>query len=227
MIALLVLLGGLGCAPTVICSAEEDGGSQTGVTSPTTGDPILYISTPGSKPPDHRADGKPVMVCYLYDETLLGVVGSIKDAPTVADPVEGGRYLLTCLLDGEVVRTESIIYDPAKFVVDPAMLAQYAERSLPLLYPAPATAPPRDAMQLVGLATWLWIDPQDYREVSATVAIANLSVTATAHPSRVVWDPGDGSAPLVCDGPGTPYRAGVPDDDQHTDCRHAFVRAGE
>ncbi|MGI8663983.1 MAG: hypothetical protein ACR2LQ_12365 [Acidimicrobiales bacterium] len=191
------------------------------------GDPRLFISVPGARPPDHRGDGAPVLVCYLYDEALLGVVGSIKDAPPVTDPVEGQRYLLTCLLGDEVVRTAAIVYDPALFVVDPATLAQYAERALPLLYPAPSTAPPNDTPQLVGVSTWLWIDEQDFREVDASISIANLSVTARAHPTRVIWVMGDGSDAIDCGGPGTPYRPDVPDVEQRTDCKHAFSRAGE
>jgi hypothetical protein len=213
-------------ASTSSSHATDGAGKGIGAISAPNGDPVLFISVPGASAPNHRLDGRPVLVCYLYDETLLGVVGSIKDAPPVTNPVPGQRYLLTCLRDGEVVRTQAIIYDPAVYVVDPATLAQYAERTLPLLYPVPSTSPPTWGPQLVGVSTWLWIDQQDFRVVEASVSIANLSVTATARPSRVVWDMGDG-ATVVCAGPGMPYRPGVAADQQHTDCRHLYQRAGE
>ncbi len=181
---------------------------------------MLFISTDGHKPPDHRGAVGPVLVCRLYDhEEMLGIVGTIKDAPPATDLVEGEDYLLVCTVDGEVVRIAVVAYDPNRFVVDPATLAQTAARSLPLLYPVPSTAPPSDQTQLVGVATWLWIDAQDFTDVSASISIANLRVTATAHPARVLWDLGDGTETVVCDGPGTPYRADVADADQHTDCR--------
>ena len=154
------------------------------------------------------------------DRFIAKELASIKKTPKIAivtktDLVEGQRYLLVCLVGDQVVRS-TITYDPNRYIVDPALLAQTAERALPLLYPVPSTAPPSDGTQLTGVPTWLWIDEQDFTSVSASIAIANLSVTATAQPARVVWKMGDGSPDVVCDGPGTPYRPDVPDADQHS-----------
>jgi hypothetical protein len=190
------------------------------------GDPLLFISAPGSAPPNHRADGKPVMVCHLYEATLVAPDAGIPLAAPVTDPVPGERYRLICFVNDSIVRITMITYDPAKYVVDPATLAQYAEQLLPLLYPVHATAPPSTSTQLVGLRTWLWIDPQDFRPVSASVSAANLDVTATARPIRVVWDMGDGSPAVDCGGPGTPYDPSAADAAQHTDCAHVFSHSG-
>lgn len=45
-------------------------------------------------------------------------------------------------------------------------------------------------VQLVGLPTWLWIDPSGWGPVSKSVSVPGVSVTATATPVSVVWSTG-------------------------------------
>jgi hypothetical protein len=56
----------------------------------------------------------------------------------------------------------------------------------------------------------LWIDLGAWHDKTASAS------TATAAPSKVVWDMGDGHT-LTCDGPGTPYSAA--DSDAASDAR--------
>ena len=133
------------------------------------------------------------------------------------------REVLFC---GEIDLAQFIIYQPGVNIITPGTLANQALKELPLLYPRPRTAPPTTATQVVGIRTWMWVDPADWHPISATAAIPGLSATVTATPTKTIWDMGDGSAPVVCNGPGTVYDPSKPDADQHSDCSHAFQHDG-
>lgn len=96
---------------------------------------------------------------------------------------------------------------PAAVVVqtNPVVVAQQAVKHLGLSSPQVEMAPPDGSPQLVGVATWLWVDPAGWHPVSASASAGGVTTTATAAPTKVVWDMGDG-ATVTCDGPGTPYR---------------------
>src|SRR5437588_771114 len=77
----------------------------------------------------------------------------------------------------------------------------------PIPRPPPPTVnlnPAATQDQLVELPTWLWIDPNQWRPVSATATAGPVSSTVTATPKHVVWKMGDGFS-VICNGPGTPY----------------------
>ena len=95
---------------------------------------------------------------------------------------------------------------PAAVVVQasPVVVAQQAVKHLGLSSPPVEMAPPDGSPQLVGVATWLWVDPTGWHPVSASASAGGVTTTATAAPTKVVWDMGDG-ATVTCDGPGTPY----------------------
>jgi hypothetical protein len=108
--------------------------------------------------------------------------------------------------------------------VDPAVVAQQAVQQLGLGSPTIEMAPPDGSPQLVGVATWLWIDPAAWHALTATATAGPVTVTATASPSKVVWDMGDGNS-VTCDGPGTPYNSSDPD--ATTDCSYTWTAAGD
>jgi hypothetical protein len=119
---------------------------------------------------------------------------------------------------------------PAQPAPDPAeALAARALSQITLPTPTPSTAPPRNIVGLVGIATWLWIEPSQWTALSATAAAGGISVTATATPVRTVWDLGEGHGrrPVTCHGPGTPYRFGINDDAQRTWCSYTFTWASD
>src|SRR5689334_20688451 len=105
-IALIAAVCVLVASPASASGDDTDGVGS--VTQPNGGDPVLFISTDGHRPPDHRGAAGPVLVCQLYDHELIGIVGTIKDAPPATDLVEGEDYLLVCTQDGEVVRIKVI-----------------------------------------------------------------------------------------------------------------------
>ena len=181
------------------------------------GNPIVYVTAPGTDP-SGNAGGSGAVTCGLYTGDASGVW--IGTGEPVTAPVEGETYWIVCS-DGYV---NLIVYDPAN-VVDPATLARRAFNELPLIYPRPRTAPPPTARQLVGLRTWMWVDPEDWRPMSATASIVGLSATVTAQPTQTVWDMGDGTT-VTCNGPGTPYDPERPDAEQTSDCTHVYQHDG-
>ena len=108
-------------------------------------------------------------------------------------------------------------------VVDPVVVGQQAVQQLGLGSPSIEMAPPSGSPQLVGVATWLWIDPGAWQDKTASASAGTVTATATAAPSKVVWDMGDGDS-VTCDDPGTPYSASDPN--ATTDCSYTWPQAG-
>ncbi|MEM9891869.1 MAG: Hint domain-containing protein [Actinomycetota bacterium] len=79
--------------------------------------------------------------------------------------------------------------------------------------PTPVLSPPIDEPQVVGLETWLAVDPATFVEVTAAATVGEVRVSVTAEPVGVRWTFSDGE--WVCDGPGTPY---TPDADGPAPC---------
>ena len=107
--------------------------------------------------------------------------------------------------------------------VDPVVVAEQAAKQLGLVSPTIEMAPPDGSAQLVGLASWLWINPDQWHAVSASATAGPVTTTATATPTKVVWGMGDGAS-VTCDGPGTPYSPAAPD--ATTDCSYVWPAPG-
>jgi hypothetical protein len=140
--------------------------------------------------------------------------------------VDGDWYYSNCFYTdtGEVFRSEywqASPDDPVNPGPSLEALARQAYDEVPLAYPVPQTSPAIDIEQITGLPTWLWVDPADWRPVSASADLAGFSVEVTAEPQSVAWDMGDGTV-IECDGPGTPYDSTVADAAQSTDCEHVY-----
>jgi hypothetical protein len=154
--------------------------------------------------------------------------GSENDAltPVSGDLVEGDWYYQSCRYDdsGGLAYSGYWQYTPADPVnpgPDLAALARQAYDQVPFGFPVPVTSPGIEMDQITGFPTWLWIDPAAWRPLSAHAEVAGFWVEVKAQPQRVRWDMGDGTV-VACDGPGTPYDFGVPDDAQRTDCQHVY-----
>lgn len=218
-----VALAALTCAPPAAAKGGESGGQEG-----PTGDPVVYVSEPGSDPVGSpRGTGS--VHCYLYDWYGVGI-GDNKNSVAFRrqnDPQEGQQYALICYEDpsGDIVLGQVITYQPGMNIITPGSLANQALKELPLLYPRPRTAPPRTATQVVGIRTWLWVDPADWHPISATAQIPGLAATVTATPTQTVWDTAEGTT-LTCDGPGTVYDPTRPDEEQSSDCTHTFQHDG-
>jgi hypothetical protein len=96
-------------------------------------------------------------------------------------------------------------------VVTPAQLAQIAYSRLPLPVPRarfnPAQPTSAGPATTVNLPTWWWID--DWTEQRQRTSAGAVWALVTARPVATEWQPGDGGHPVVCQGPGVPWRPGL------------------
>lgn len=99
-----------------------------------------------------------------------------------------------------------------------------AVEELRLPSPVIRLSPSEDAVQMVRVPTWLWVERGVWEPVAETVSVPGLSVTATARPVRVVWSMGDGGQ-VVCDGPGTPYSEAFGPEAVSPDCGYTYSRS--
>ena len=57
----------------------------------------------------------------------------------------------------------------------------------------------------VNLWTYYWTSADTWKPLTATASAAGFTATVTARPTRLIFDPGDGSAVQSCPGPGRPW----------------------
>ena len=103
------------------------------------------------------------------------------------------------------------------------VIAEQAARTLGLASPVIEMAPPYGHPQLVHVATWLWVSPAAWHPVSASASAGPVTTTATATPTKVIWDMGDGQS-VTCVGPGTPYDPSAPN--ATSTCSYTWSTAG-
>ena len=90
----------------------------------------------------------------------------------------------------------------------PGELAQAAYGQLRLPSPTIERSPPQYndyngfPFTWLNIWTWVWTSPGSYSPVSKSVSVPGVSATVVARPVALVFDPGDGSAPVSCAGPG-------------------------
>ena len=183
----------------------ERRGSEDGV------DLYAEENRPGG--PGDGADG-----CSFWDEVTVADIGLVPPE-LVAGLGEGEGGLSRRTVEGFIqILFVRLCPDQAPriqyrwFDEVPALraLAIRARESLLLPLPAPRFSPPAaTARTLVGVGTWFWVPAEDWTAVEATAVAGNVSVTATATPVLLRFDPGDGSRALTCTGPGTPWVEGA------------------
>lgn len=118
-------------------------------------------------------------------------------------------------------QTSATIVWLAERPVDPEALAEEAFDRTPVPAPEIRLNPPAGEDQVVNVPTWMWIEPADWVPVSATASAGSVTVTATASPTSVRWDMGNGDV-VVCAGPGTPYE---PETTTESDCTYTYRRS--
>ncbi len=98
--------------------------------------------------------------------------------------------------------------NPAAAAWERSALEEALESLRPRYYrPAPWTSPHVDGVQVVGLETWLAVDPKVWEPFTQTSRDGEVEVSATARPRRVVWEFSDGVVE-VCEGPGVQWSPG-------------------
>jgi hypothetical protein len=136
-----------------------------------------------------------------------------------------GYWLLCDDSAGNRVVSRLFLHEPGVAPIDPEELARRARDQLQLLHPVPHTSPAMGLHQIVGIDTWMWLEPGSWEPLTATASIPGLSISAAATPEEVTWDMGDGTV-VRCEGPGTPYDESLPEALQSTDCSHLYLDRG-
>ena len=78
-----------------------------------------------------------------------------------------------------------------------------------LFRPGARTSPHVEGVQFVGVEMWLAVDPGAWVPFTKKATVGEVSVTATATPTKMVWQFSDGVTE-ICDGPGVQYTPGAP-----------------
>lgn len=117
---------------------------------------------------------------------------------------------------------------------DPLVLVESARRSLSIPLPVASFSPDPvlGAPQVVGLQTWVWIDPAETTDLAATACIPDVGVpfacaTVTAEFLDVGFEMGDESAEFYCGGPGVAYDLELSYESQADvdHCSHLYLNA--
>ncbi len=110
--------------------------------------------------------------------------------------------------------------DPAHRPDEVGVAANRALLSLPR--PLPYFAPPAERVRtLVGIDTWFWVPAFQWRPIVRFVAAGGVVVTLVATPLALQLLPGDGSSPVSCPGPGSPWLVSG----SRSLCSYVFQRA--
>lgn len=138
-------------------------------------------------------------------------------------PGNGAVYLISCyVMSGGKLTLQKGMgmtwrQNPPSGGVTPAQVAQIAIKKLTMYgpsdgksetVPVPGIAPPVGSYVLVGMPLWLWTvaDSNHWGTplLTASASAGGITVTATAHATKIVWHMGDGNT-KECDNPGTVY----------------------
>ncbi len=239
----------LGAALVTVCSitglcplpvgalGPSDGGTSSGGSA----DRSVTVTVPGHGPgepgpgagPATGATGGTPHCSSILARSARVVGGPLGYASSVIPTAEyppdpTGRFLwvITHCVYPDGQRTNSIgRFDTVTSTGSPATSPSPGFRAtahLHLDFPTLHFSPARD--QTVGFPTWIWLAADAWHTLQAADTDGALHVTLTATPSDLVFDPGDGSAPVHCRGPGTPYRAGIDRGwDASPDCGHVYT----
>ena len=104
---------------------------------------------------------------------------------------------------------------------DPGTVAESVVETMPLVKPTVRMAPSPPAQTYVNMETWLWVNPDEWRTVTASATAGATVVTVKAEPVEVVWDLGGET--FTCSSPGRPWTAGMTAR-ARTNCSHVFTR---
>lgn len=168
-----------------------------------------------------RRASRPSRCTYEYVDAADQDTAERMWGPSPGGPGSWGRKICYDDLNRS---SATIVWLPRR--ADPPAMAERAEQYLALPAPQVSTSPAAEHLLVVGLPTWLWVDPSGWKPLSSTVSVTGVTVTVTAVPERVVWQTGDGQT-VVCPGPGRAYDPASPDEQQHTDCSHVYRQTSE
>jgi hypothetical protein len=164
----------LGMVPAI---AEDGASREADATQDARGNPTVVAMSELDRPaqPGRRATG--VVTCTWFEPSESTQFDATKALPGPPVPpgsalVDDHVYYRACENgDGEVVFRGWTRWTAAEIEVLAADLAYEASRELPLPYPRPVLSPAIGADQLVGLPTWLWLEPGSWATLDATASV--------------------------------------------------------
>jgi hypothetical protein len=130
-----------------------------------------------------------------------------------------GRWLQRWCPGIGAVDVDGYFLIPEGGLVDPYQLALDALASVGIAPPAIRTSPSENGRLYVQVPTWLWLDRTWWQSYEATANAGRVWSTVKATPVATTWNLGDGGR-VSCRGPGTAWRAGLPED--ASDCTHTY-----
>lgn len=220
------LVASLG-SPTAASAGDKppivvvDGDPRTGVVGTTVSAPGSPATGSGAPSPGGNSSNQSGVTCAWtvepdYSQRLFQWLGS--------DP-NGTWYDVSCS-DGSSYA--GVYVPPAAGNIPPAVvlagaLAKRAANTLVLPKPRVSRNPAGPA--LVNLPTWWWVDGAQWAPLRQRTQAGPVWAEVTATPVSTSWDPGDGSSPVTCDGPGTPYDTSRPAAGQSTNCFFTYRRS--
>ena len=133
------------------------------------------------------------------------------------------NYAITCASPtGTTIQT--VLLPEGAAPVSPIALRNEVRARIRIPDPALAGSPPLDdpdRFSVVQIPTWFWID-HPWEPITDSETRGGVSVSVTATPTKVVWDPGDGAMAVECLDAGTPWQ-GIRG--ATTDCSHTYTRS--
>lgn len=214
--------------PTVAAPAmAAPPGGQDVVCDPVTGECKVVVTPPGSPgSPGNGGGNSPTPTCYA-NSVHAPVPCSGGDSgpwsnqyqcylrpqvpqPPLSDPVWGGHTTGGIYWCTTVPPSTSRIWidGPPPVAPTPEQLARQALATLrlPTLIahrsPTEANSDHGTPYTWVNLWTWFWSDPASWTTLTARAASGGVWAQVTVTPTRLVITPGEGSAPVTCEGPG-------------------------
>ncbi|MDT3446427.1 hypothetical protein [Pseudofrankia sp. BMG5.37] len=145
----------------------------------------------------------PQCVWKSLDELGEGSAEGASD-PFDPDGVESVLYARVC--DGAVVGWQWFQVQDQGDLLTAA--ADDVRRRLPA--PRPVLSPDPARGLVVKVATWFAVPAGQWVPVSGTAEALGLSVTVTATPGELVFEPGDGARSVTCAGPGQMFDPAAP-----------------
>jgi len=205
-------------------TSGNNGGAVTiSVGTPGGGSGVVSSSGSGAGPGSGGSSGGGASVPDPCHYTAVPVAD--KNLWAGYDPTKGSLYTASCP-DAINAQTGTLVYANTGFIFaakgavpaappNPAVLAAQVERQLNLPVPTVGMDPDpytgydsnkhNMPYTLVNVYTWFW-DKAGFAPLSKTAALNGVSATATATPTTLRFDPGDGSGSVTCTGPGREWR---------------------
>lgn len=134
------------------------------------------------------------------------------------DPAEGSIW--SC--DQTISVPENVWFVPnGAAVINPAQVAQQLVKNAPFEFANAHMAPGPDYHTYINYLNWMWVQQDQWHDVSVSLTVGGATVTLTAKPSYVAWNMGNGES-RSCVGAGREWVKGMAED-APTNCSFTYT----